>query len=112
LVATGAVRFLEKKQPGQGDAQDKLPVEASGEVFTYQVSGDDRPDTATLTGGRPWMKRGESAQRAKQRDQTITFTIVKEPGADGGEKRAVTRVDFSPGGWDTYIVTEELPQRK
>jgi lipopolysaccharide export system protein LptA len=57
IVATGAVRVLQK-QPEPG----KLPVEASGAIFTYH------PKTGNihLQGGHPWVKQGTSFMRAKE----------------------------------------------
>jgi len=57
IVATGAVRVLQK-QPEPG----KLPVEASGAIFTYH------PKTGNihLQGGYPWVKQGTSFMRAKE----------------------------------------------
>ena len=57
IVATGAVRVLQKQiEPG------KLPVEASGAIFTYH------PKTGNihLQGGYPWVKQGTSFMRAKE----------------------------------------------
>ncbi len=111
MVASGAVHFSETREPGAAD--NEPPLEASGALFTYQLNDGGKADVATLSGGRPWMRRGQSVQRAKQSDQTITFTISKTAdGAGRGEKREVTRVDFGPGGWDTHIVTGELPRKK
>ena len=57
IVATGAVRVLQK-QPEPG----KLPVEASGAIFTYH------PKTGNihLQGGYPWIKQGTNFMRAKE----------------------------------------------
>jgi lipopolysaccharide export system protein LptA len=57
IVATGAVRVLQK-QPEPG----KLPVEASGAIFTYH------PKTGRihLQGGYPWVKQGTNFMRAKE----------------------------------------------
>ena len=57
IVATGAVKVLQKQtEPG------KLPVEASGAIFTYH------PKTGRihLQGGYPWVKQGTSFMRAKE----------------------------------------------
>jgi lipopolysaccharide export system protein LptA len=57
IVATGAVRVLQKQtEPG------KLPVEASGAIFTYH------PKTGRihLQGGYPWVKQGTNFMRAKE----------------------------------------------
>jgi lipopolysaccharide export system protein LptA len=57
IVATGAVKVLQKQtEPG------KLPVEASGAIFTYH------PKTGRihLQGGYPWVKQGTNFMRAKE----------------------------------------------
>jgi lipopolysaccharide export system protein LptA len=57
IVATGAVRVLQKQtEPA------KLPVEASGAIFTYH------PKTGRihLQGGYPWVKQGTNFMRAKE----------------------------------------------
>ena len=57
IVATGAVRVLQKDvEPG------KLPVEASGAIFTYHP----KDGQIILTGGYPWVKQGTSFMRAKE----------------------------------------------
>ncbi len=57
IVATGAVRVLQKEvEPG------KLPVEASGAIFTYHPGSGQ----ITLTGGYPWVRQGTSFMRAKE----------------------------------------------
>ena len=57
IVATGAVRVLQKQTE-----PDKLPVEASGAIFTYH------PKTGRihLQGGYPWVKQGTNFMRAKE----------------------------------------------
>jgi lipopolysaccharide export system protein LptA len=57
IVATGAVRVLQKQtEPG------KLPVEASGAIFTYHP----KTDRIHLQGGYPWVKQGTNFMRAKE----------------------------------------------
>ena len=67
IVATGAVKVLQKQtEPG------KLPVEASGAIFTYH------PKTGNihLQGGYPWVKQGTSFMRAKE--PNLTLRIKKD----------------------------------
>ena len=101
LVATGAVRFIEKLDEKREDDPDaEPPVEASGALFTYELSPDKEPDIATLSGGRPWIKRGESAQRAKKAEQVITFSIDKQVVMKNGKetiKRSVGLAEFITG---------------
>ena len=62
IVATGAVRALQKKpDPGQP------PVEASGAVFSYNVKSEQ----IIIHGGAPWVKRGGLITRAKTAEQTL-----------------------------------------
>jgi lipopolysaccharide export system protein LptA len=57
LVATGAVRVLQKSQePG------KPPVEASGAILTYHVKTGE----TVISGGYPWVKQGDKFMRAKE----------------------------------------------
>lgn len=62
IVATGAVRMLEKNpKPG------KDPIEASGALFSYDiVSGD-----IIISGGYPWFRQGASYMRAKSPNALI-----------------------------------------
>jgi len=62
VIATGAVRILQRSVE-----KGKIPVEASGAVFTY------RPSTGEilLSGGYPWVKQGSSFMRAKSPNLTL-----------------------------------------
>ncbi len=62
IIATGAVRILQKDVE-----KGKLPVEASGAIFTY------RPATGLilLSGGYPWVKQGNTFMRAKEPNLTL-----------------------------------------
>ncbi len=57
IVATGAVRLLQKKAEA-----DKPPVEASGAIFTYHVKSGE----SLISGGFPWVKQGDSFMRANE----------------------------------------------
>ena len=58
IVATGAVRVLQKSTDG------KPPIEASAAVLTYHAKTGD----IVLNGGYPWVKQGDKFMRAKQPD--------------------------------------------
>lgn len=75
IVATGAVRVLQK-QPEPG----KLPVEASGAIFTYH------PKTGNihLQGGYPWVKQGTNFIRAKEPNLILR---IKKDGSFATEGR-------------------------
>lgn len=62
VIATGAVRILQRSVE-----KGKIPVEASGAIFTY------RPSTGEilLSGGYPWVKQGSSFMRAKSPNLTL-----------------------------------------
>jgi len=57
IVATGAVRLLQKKAE-----ENKPPVEASGAIFTYHVKSGE----SLISGGYPWVKQGASFMRANE----------------------------------------------
>ncbi len=57
IVATGAVRFLQKNP-----TDNKPPIEASGAIFSYQVKSGQ----IILSGGYPWVKQGTSFMRASE----------------------------------------------
>ncbi|MFK7849679.1 MAG: hypothetical protein AB8D78_01775 [Akkermansiaceae bacterium] len=61
LVATGAVRILQKGVDG------KEPVEASGAILTYDVASGE----IIVSGGYPWVKQGKFYARAKQPNLTL-----------------------------------------
>ncbi len=61
LVATGAVRILQKSVDG------KDPVEASGRILTYNVPKGE----IIVSGGFPWVKQGKFFARAKEADLTL-----------------------------------------
>lgn len=62
IIATGAVRILQRSVE-----KGKIPVEASGAIFTY------RPETGEilLSGGYPWVRQGSSFMRAKSPNLTL-----------------------------------------
>mgnify|MGYP002127507339 CR=1 FL=1 len=57
MVATGAVK-IEQKAPEAG----KLPINASGAVFTYNIKKEE----IVLSGGYPWITQGTTYMRAKE----------------------------------------------
>ncbi|WP_411826965.1 LptA/OstA family protein [Luteolibacter sp. AS25] len=61
LVATGAVRILQKSVNG------KDPVEASGAILTYDVSKGE----IIISDGFPWVKQGKFFARAKEANLTL-----------------------------------------
>ena len=61
LVATGAVRILQKAVDG------KAPVEASGHTLVYYVPKGE----IIVKGGFPWVKQGKFYARAKEADLTL-----------------------------------------
>ncbi len=61
LVATGAVRILQKGVAG------KDPVEASGAVLTYNIPTGE----IIIHGGFPWVKQGKFFARAKEPNLTL-----------------------------------------
>ena len=65
LVATGAVRILQKGVKG------KQPVEASGAILTYGVSSGE----IIISGGYPWVKQGGFFARAKQPNLTLRLLV-------------------------------------
>lgn len=61
MVATGAVRILQKGVDG------KAPVEASGRVLTYYVKTGE----IIISDGFPWVKQGDFYARAKEPALTL-----------------------------------------
>ncbi|MFD2256324.1 LptA/OstA family protein [Luteolibacter algae] len=61
LIATGAVRILQKSVNG------KEPVEASGAVLTYNIDDEE----IIIHGGYPWVKQGTYFARAKEANLSL-----------------------------------------
>jgi lipopolysaccharide export system protein LptA len=73
IVATGAIRVVKEASEGQER------VEASAAIFTYHAKAEQ----ITLSGGYPWIVRGNQYQRAKQPDLNLRiflkpFSVVTE----------------------------------
>ncbi len=73
IVATGAIRVVKEASEGQER------VEASAAIFTYNAKAEQ----ITLSGGYPWIVRGNQYQRAKQPDLNLRiflkpFSVVTE----------------------------------
>lgn len=64
LVATGAVRILQKGVAG------KEPVEASGAILTYDIASEE----IIISGGYPWVLQGDFFARAKEPNLTLRLT--------------------------------------
>lgn len=90
VVATGAV-VIEQKATADG----KAPAKASGAVFTYNV----KEDTATVTGGYPWLLMNGVCLRAKQPDLIVRMS-PKAGNASAG-----------PGDWETIVNLEQLQKK-
>jgi hypothetical protein len=76
IVATGAVRMLEKN-PKSG----KEPLEVSGALFSYDiVSGD-----IIISGGYPWFKQGAMYMRAKSPNALIRIDKNMQAVTEGSD---------------------------
>lgn len=70
MVATGAVKIEQKAtEPG------KLPINASGAIFTYNLKKEE----IVLSGGYPWITQGSTYMRAKE--PNLILRIFPKPGS-------------------------------
>lgn len=86
LVATGAVRILQK-QPEPG----KPPVEASGAILSYHPESGQ----IIISGGYPWVKQGTNYSRAMEPNLTLR---IEKSGSFVTE-----------GNWSTGLTLEQEP---
>jgi hypothetical protein len=91
IVATGAVKIVQKNVPDGKDA-----VQASGNMVHYDLKNG----TITISGGYPWFIQGSLALRANKENAWVRidkdYNLSSDP--NGGWTTDLNRTDLQKGG--------------